>query len=110
MTKLPADPAWTMKDGTRIPYKDMLDNHLANAIRMVARSLHKPSYLGIPHKDSKFKALCEEARRRKFTVTLLSKSITINGREEYADVRVPSSLSKLSPLLSPTDIDSRPQE
>lgn len=96
---------WKRKDGKRINIVDMSDSHLANALRMVGRTWQDKVKL-----NTNFKSLSAEARKRGFQISFLDPPIQMNGREEYIEVFIPTPRSKLSPMILPTDWDSRPQE
>lgn len=98
---------WKMRDGREILLTSMSDNHLANAIKMVARNCHKPGYLGKMQTDNSFKKLVREAERRKFIISTLN---TPNQNECVNVYIPPHTRSKISAGFFPSDWDSRPQE
>lgn len=102
-----AHEMWKMRDGREIPVSSMEDNHLVNAIKMVARNCNKESYLGDMRENPLFKKLVGEARKRKFQIYILNTPITIDGRKEYVDVLIPHPQSHISPRILDTGWDSR---
>ncbi len=101
---------WTQKDGKAIKISTMDDAHLANAIRMLGRDWAAKKRIGKLSTSLLFKALSVEAKKRHFKVTILTKPVLINGRNEYVDVVVPTPESQIASYIFPTDWDSRPQE
>lgn len=100
---------WKQKDGKSIPISQMEDSHLANALKMMARTWAE-AHLSKVTSSILFKDLSNEAKRRGFQITFLAKPITHNGRLEYVDVFIPTPRSRLAAGFFPTDWDSRPQE
>src|ERR1700722_1193573 len=76
---------WKQRNGKLIELTKMEDEHLANTIRMVARNCHRESYLGDMRQDKSFIKLVNEAKRRKFQITLLNHPTVVDGRKEYVD-------------------------
>ena len=103
---------WKQRNGKLIELTKMEDEHLANTIRMVARNCHRESYLGDMRQDKSFIKLVNEAKRRKFQITLLNHPTVVDGRKEYVDVFIPKQFPtmKISASILLSDWDSRPQE
>lgn len=101
---------WKMRDGKVIHISEMSDPHLANAIKALVRNWidkgNKSKVSNNPH----YKNLTNEARKRKFSITVLEKPTKVKGKEEYVEIIVPSSMSKISSNFITTDWDSRPDE
>lgn len=110
MARKKAAQVWKLRDGSEISLADMTDPHLENAIKMVARNCHKRGYLGEMTADRSFLKLVDEAKRRKFKVSILNTPIQKDGRYEYVDVWIPTPRSKLAAGFFPSDWDSRPQD
>lgn len=102
--------SWKQRDGKTVEIADMTDTHLANALRMIGRTWGTSKYLGSVTKNSHFKSLSAEAKKRNFVITLLDKPKLIHGKKEYIDIFIPPPRSKIMANFFPTDIDSRPQE
>lgn len=99
------EATWKKKDGKIIRIGDMEDNHLANSMKMMGRLWGKTIT-----KNSKFILLLAEAQKRGFHVTILKTSRVSNGREEYIEIIIPTSIYKLSSYLIESELDSRPHE
>jgi len=108
--KKAASPTWRTKDGREIVLSAMTDSHLANAIKMVARNCHNAKYNGKMETDSTYKKLAAEAKKRNMRITILNPPVEQHGRMEYVDVFIPTPRTKLSPILIPSDWDSRLEE
>ncbi len=101
---------WTQRDGSAVKISTMDDAHLANAIRMLGRDWVAKKRIGKLSSSLLFKALSVEAKKRNFKVTILTKPVLINGRNEYVDVIIPHPSDQIASYIFPTDWDSRPQE
>lgn len=110
MARKKAAQVWKLRNGNEILLADMEDSHLDNAIKMVARNCHKRGYLGEMTTDKSFIKLVDEAKRRKFKVSILNTPIQKDGRYEYVDVWIPTPRSKLAAGFFPSDWDSRPHD
>lgn len=110
---------WRTKDGRDIPLGELSDNHLSNAIKMVARNrirsyTTKPKdtergydTLSLLMKNSSFKKLYDEARKRKFNITVPANPDSISSGDHFLDIFIPIPMSKIAPGFFPTDLDSR---
>jgi hypothetical protein len=99
-------PSWRQKSGNLIAVEDMSDIHLANAIRMMVRmwSTIRP---GEAPNHSKYQVLAYEAKRRGFIITIHTTPFILNGKSEFAEIHIPTGLSKIVAGFFPSELDSR---
>ena len=102
---------WRMRDGKLIKTADMTHSHLANALRMVARTWRKGGHTTKTlMKNPSWKELSAEASKRRFHITYLEHPTTLNGKEEWVEIHIPSPRSRIAAAFFPADIDDRFQE
>ena len=102
---------WRMRDGKFIKTADMTHSHLANALRMVARSWRAKGHtVKTLMKNSNWKELEREAHKRRFHISYLDTPTTLNGRTEWVEIHIPSPRSRIAAAFFPADLDDRLQE
>lgn len=102
---------WRMRDGKLIKTADMTHSHLANALRMVARNWNTRGHtVKTLMKNSNWKELESEARKRRFHITYLDHPTKLNGKDELVEIHIPSPRSRIAAAFFPADLDDRLQE
>lgn len=106
--RLEKNASWRMRNGHEIKLVDMTDNHLANAMRMVARSHHKSGgHYETLFRNKSFDNLLKEGKRRGFKVSSSPLPVVHNNKVEYVEIYIPNAMAKISHLFFSSDHDSR---